>query len=184
MQLTPETSERLTAGVARLVRTVKHLGPRAAADLYGDLPSFGWALLVPLEQDGAQRCSALAERVGVDVSVASRQVAALERAGYVERRPDPLDGRASLISISDAGSAALLHTRGVRGRWAVEALADWTEGEAREFSGLLEKLADGLDRAGRRPARAGGPVPAARAPATSTSTTPAPAPATPGENRR
>ena len=153
MELTRETSQRLTAGVARLVRTTRHLGTRVAADLYGDLPSFGWALLVPLEQDGAQRCSALAAQAGVDVSVASRQVSALERAGYVQRRPDPLDGRASLISLSDAGAAALARTRAVRGQWAVEALADWTEEEAQQLTTLLEKLADGLDHAGRRPAR-------------------------------
>jgi DNA-binding MarR family transcriptional regulator len=148
--LTRETSERLTAGLAQLVRTAKHLGHRVAADLYGDLPSFGWALLVPLEQAGEQRCSALAAQVGVDVSVASRQVSALERAGYVERRPDPIDGRASLISLSAAGVEALAHTRNVRSQWATEALADWTEDEARQFTALLEKLADGLDSAGRR----------------------------------
>ncbi len=154
MQLTRETSERLTAGMSRLLRTAKHLGHRVAADLYGDLPSFGWALLVPLEQDGEQRCSALADHAGVDVSVASRQVSALERSGYVERRPDPLDGRASLIRLSDAGAAALAHTRDVRSQWAAEALSDWTEAEARQFSDLLEKFADGLDAAGRRrPAR-------------------------------
>ena len=151
--LTQDTSQRLTAGMARLVRTIKHLGSRVAADLYGDLPSFGWALLAPLEQDGAQRCSALAARAGVDVSVVSRQVSALERAGYVDRRPDPLDGRASLISLSDAGAAALARTREVRGQWAVEALADWTEEEAQQLGALLEKLAGDLDRAGRRPAR-------------------------------
>jgi DNA-binding MarR family transcriptional regulator len=150
VQLTRDTSERLTAGMARLVRTVKQLGHHVAADLYGDLPSFGWALLVPLEQHGEQRCSALATQVGVDVSVASRQVAALERAGYVQRRPDPVDGRASLIGLSPAGAAALARTRDVRSQWAVEALSDWTEDEARQFTALLEKLADGLDRAGRR----------------------------------
>ena len=154
MQLTRDTSERLTAGMARLVRTVKQLGHHVAADLYGDLPSFGWALLIPLEQRGEQRCSALANQVGVDVSVASRQVAALERAGYVQRRPDPVDGRASLIGLSPAGAAALARTRDVRGQWAVEALSDWTEEEAQQFSALLEKLADGLDAAGhRRPSR-------------------------------
>jgi DNA-binding MarR family transcriptional regulator len=148
--LTRETSERLTAGVAQLVRTVKHLGSRVASDLYGDLPSFGWALLVPLEQGGEQRCSALAAQVGVDVSVASRQVSALERSGYVQRRPDPVDGRASLISLSAAGAGALAHTRDVRSQWAGEALADWTEDDARQFTALLEKLAHGLDSAGRR----------------------------------
>jgi DNA-binding MarR family transcriptional regulator len=109
-------------------------------------------MLVPLEQSGPQRCSALAAVAGVDVSVASRQVSALERAGYVERQPDPLDGRASLISLSRAGAAALAHTREVRGQWAAAALDDWTEAEGRQLTALLEKLADGLDRAGRRPA--------------------------------
>ncbi|WP_299952831.1 MarR family winged helix-turn-helix transcriptional regulator [uncultured Modestobacter sp.] len=150
MAPTRETSERMTAGVARLVRTARHLGTRVADHLYGDLPSFGWALLAPLERDGAQRCSVLAGYAGVDVSVVSRQVSALERAGLVERRPDPLDGRASLISLSAAGAAALAHTRQVRSQWAVEALSDWTEEEAQQLSRLLDKLADGLDRAGRR----------------------------------
>jgi DNA-binding MarR family transcriptional regulator len=150
VQLTWETSDRLTAGLARVVRTTRQLGHRVAADLYGDLPSFGWALLLPLERDGEHRCSALAAQAGVDVSVASRQVSALERSGYVHRRPDPLDGRASLIGLSPAGAAALAHTRDVRSQWATEALADWTEDEARQLTSLLEKLADGLDRAGSR----------------------------------
>jgi DNA-binding MarR family transcriptional regulator len=153
VHLTPDTAERLSAGVARLVRTAKHLSSRVATELYGDLPSFGWALMLPLEQEGEQRCSALAAHVGVDVSVASRQLAALERGGYVERRPDPLDGRASLIRLSPAGAAALTHTRQVRGRWAAEALTDWTEDDARQFAVLLDKLADGLDAAGRRTTR-------------------------------
>jgi DNA-binding MarR family transcriptional regulator len=165
VHLTRETSERLTAGVARLTRTARQLGHRVAADLYGDLPSFGWAMLVPLEQGGPQRCSALAAAAGVDVSVASRQVAALERAGYVQRQPDPRDGRASLISLSDAGVAALAHTREVRGQWAVAALDDWTDTEARQLTALLEKLAEGLEQAGRRPV-----VPPSRPPADARST--------------
>jgi len=150
MHLSQDTAGELTAGLARLVRTTRYLGHRVAADLYGDLPSFGWALLLPLEQHGEQRCSALAAQVGVDVSVASRQVSALERSGYVERRPDPADGRASLIRLSPAGVAALAHTRDVRSQWAADALPDWTEAEARQFTARLEKLADGLEDAARR----------------------------------
>ena len=150
VHLTRETSERLSADLARLVRTAKRLGHRVAADLYGDLPSYGWALLAPLEQHGPQRCSALAAAAGVDVSVASRQVSALERAGYLERSPDPVDGRASLISLSPAGVAALAHTRDVRSHWTLDALDDWSEEEASRFSDQLAKLADGLDRAARR----------------------------------
>ena len=107
MPVSPETRDRLTAVLSQLVRTGRHVSSRAAAQLYGDLPSFGWPLLVPLERHGNQRCSALAAHAGVDISVASRQLAALERSGYVDRRPDPNDGRASLLSLTDAGAEAL-----------------------------------------------------------------------------
>jgi DNA-binding MarR family transcriptional regulator len=145
--ISPPTLDRLTAGLARVVRSGRHLSRRAADSLYGDLPSSGWALLVPLEQDGEQRCSALAARADVDVSVASRQPAALERSGSVRRRPDPRDGRASLVHLTDEGARALTVTRALRARWARAALADWDEDDARLLSGLLERLATGLDRA-------------------------------------
>jgi DNA-binding MarR family transcriptional regulator len=148
--ITRETSERLTSGVARLLRTGRQLGHTVAAGVYGGLPSSGWALLGSLEQGGEQRCGALAARMGVDLSVASRQVSALERAGYVARRPDPLDGRASLMSVSDEGVAALARVRELRCQWAADALDDWSEDDAHPVSALLERLADDLERISRR----------------------------------
>ncbi|MGY1693029.1 MarR family winged helix-turn-helix transcriptional regulator [Geodermatophilus sp. SYSU D01105] len=146
MPITSETRDRLTAGLARVVRNGRRLSARVADGVSGDLPSYGWALLVPLEQDGEQRCSALAARAGIDVSVASRQLAVLERSGYVERRPDPADGRATLLHLTDAGAAALAGTRAVRAQWATTALADWDERDARQLSGFLERLAADLER--------------------------------------
>ena len=98
----PADLERLPAGPHRPAR-----GVRAAAQLYGDLPSFGWALLVPLQRDGDQRCSDLAAQAGVDASVASRQLAVLERRGLRRAAPRPPDGRASLLRLTAAGAEAL-----------------------------------------------------------------------------
>jgi DNA-binding MarR family transcriptional regulator len=148
MPISPETRDRLTASIAQLVRTGRHVSSRAAAQLYGDLPSFGWALLLPLEQDGAQRSSALAARAGIDVSVASRQIAVLERSGHVERRPDPNDGRASLLSLTPAGADALAAARALRSEWALGALAGWDEDDARALSDLLDRLVADLETAG------------------------------------
>jgi DNA-binding MarR family transcriptional regulator len=148
MPITPETRDRLTSSVAQLVRTGRHVSARAATQLYGELPSYGWAMLVPLERDGDQRCSALATQVGVDVSVASRQLAVLERLGYVERRPDPVDGRASLLRLTAAGTEALAATRAHRAEWALGALAGWDESEARVLSDLLDRLVTDLETAG------------------------------------
>ena len=147
MPISPQTLDRLTSGPARVIRSGRHLSVRAADFLYGDLPSSGWALLVPLERDGEQRCSALAARAGVDVSVASRQLAALERSGYVRRRADPQDGRARLVQHAGEGTRALAVTRVLRARWTGAAPADWDEDDARLLSGLMERLATGLDRA-------------------------------------
>lgn len=159
MAITPQTRDRLTSSVAQLVRTGRHVSTRAAAQLYGELPSFGWALLLPLERDGAQRCSALAGAAGIDVSVASRQVAVLERSGYVERRPDPVDGRASLLSLTPAGVDAIAATRALRQEWALSALASWDEHDARVLSDLLDRLVADLEAAGSSRAPA---VPAPR----------------------
>jgi DNA-binding MarR family transcriptional regulator len=150
MPISPETRDRLTASVAQLVRTGRHVSGRAASQLYGDLPSFGWALLLPLERDGDQRCSALAVRAGVDVSVASRQLAALERAGHIERRPDPQDGRASLLSLTAAGAEAMAATRALRSEWALGALADWHEDDARQLTDLLDRLVSDLESTGMK----------------------------------
>jgi DNA-binding MarR family transcriptional regulator len=162
MPITPETRDRLTASVSQLVRTGRHVSARAAGQLYGDLPSYGWSLLLPLERDGDQRCSALATRAGVDVSVASRQLAVLERAGYVERRPDPLDGRASLLRLTPAGAAALEDARTLRSDWALTALSDWDEDDARRLTALLDRLVTDLEASGGNAAPARPHVPSPR----------------------
>ncbi|MGY1752840.1 MarR family winged helix-turn-helix transcriptional regulator [Blastococcus sp. SYSU D01042] len=140
MSISADTRDRLTASIAQLIRTGRHVSARAAAQLYGELPSFGSPLLLPLEQDGDQRCSALAARAGIDVSVASRQLAALERSGYVERHPDPRDGRASLLRLTAQGAEALAGTRAVRADWALTALSGWDEQDARRLTELLDRL--------------------------------------------
>ncbi|TKJ28519.1 MarR family transcriptional regulator [Blastococcus sp. CCUG 61487] len=142
MPISPDTRDRLTASIAHLVRTGRQVSMRAAAQLHGELPSYGWALLLPLEQDGEQRCSALASRAGIDVSVASRQLAALERSGYVDRRPDPRDGRASLFFLTPRGEQALAGARAVRADWALGALSGWDEDDARRLIDLIDRLAD------------------------------------------
>ena len=140
MSISPGTRDRLTASIAQLIRTGRHVSTRAATQLYGELPSYGWTLLLPLEQDGDQRCSALAARAGVDVSVASRQLAVLERSGYVQRRPDPRDGRATLLRLTPQGAEALAATRAMRADWALAALSGWSEHDARRLTDLVDRL--------------------------------------------
>ncbi|WP_026425602.1 MarR family winged helix-turn-helix transcriptional regulator [Actinokineospora inagensis] len=47
----------------------------------------------------------LARFAGVDIKMASQVLAGLERKGLVERVPDPADGRAKHVHITDTGTA-------------------------------------------------------------------------------
>jgi DNA-binding MarR family transcriptional regulator len=53
------------------------------------------------------RLTELAEKAGVTKQAMSELVIDLERLGYLERTPDPHDGRAKLIAFTDKGRAAV-----------------------------------------------------------------------------
>jgi DNA-binding MarR family transcriptional regulator len=56
---------------------------------------------------GGTRLSVLADRAQIAKQTATALVDKLERAGYVERVPDPTDGRARLVSMTPRAEAAL-----------------------------------------------------------------------------
>src|SRR5207244_2658090 len=55
--------------------------------------------------DTPMTVSDLADRLEISKQGAGQIVDDMERRGYVERRPDPRDGRARLIYLSDRGQA-------------------------------------------------------------------------------
>jgi DNA-binding MarR family transcriptional regulator len=96
--------------------------------------------------DGPIRASALAEMVQSDPSTISRQVAALVRDGLLERRADPIDGRASLLVTTARGEAAHRDQKGMRDEHFARMLADWSERDIRRFTALLRRFTDDYDR--------------------------------------
>jgi len=101
-------------------------------------------LLSRLATDGPGRLSEIAADMGVDLSVVSRQVAALEAAGLVARAVDPADRRASRVAATDAG-LDLFHRNRAELRTKLRALlTDWTEDERVEFSRLMRRFNEAL----------------------------------------
>ncbi|MFV0525426.1 MAG: MarR family winged helix-turn-helix transcriptional regulator [Acidimicrobiales bacterium] len=100
----------------------------------------GMVLLHRLRELGPSRMSRLAEVTGVDISTASRSVGRLVAAGYVERRPDPSDGRASLHSLSDEGEAVCIRIQAARRQWLAEVLGGFSDTEQAELAELLTRL--------------------------------------------
>lgn len=66
------------------------------------------------------RVSVLAERAQVAKQTATALVDKLERAGYVERVPDPTDGRARLVRMTSRGQAVIPVARAEEARIEAE----------------------------------------------------------------
>jgi DNA-binding MarR family transcriptional regulator len=94
--------------------------------------------------DAGTRVSVLAERAGVTKQAMAQLVAHLEQHGYVERVPDPADGRAKLVHATDRGRDVFAIAREQMA--AVEARLAERLGEAklRRLRSLLAELGDAL----------------------------------------
>lgn len=71
--------------------------------------------LLPHLEVGGTRIVTLAERAGMTKQAAGQLVAQLEQHGYVTRRPDPQDGRATRIYFTEAGRRFLHDARELKG---------------------------------------------------------------------
>ncbi|MFU8871739.1 MarR family winged helix-turn-helix transcriptional regulator [Micromonospora sp. SL4-19] len=87
----------------------------------------------------------LADRSRLDPSTVSRAVAALVAHGLVERRTDPADRRASRLTVTEAGRAALAEASDWYGQVLTRALDDWTPGEVAALSAALGRFTRDLE---------------------------------------
>ena len=88
-----------------------------------DVSASGLSLLDRLDAGGALRVTDLATLEGVTQPSATTLVNRLADQGWVTRAADPSDGRASLVSITDAGRQRLQLHREERTRRIAERLA-------------------------------------------------------------
>jgi DNA-binding MarR family transcriptional regulator len=97
------------------------------------------------EADGDITVGGVAERLGVDPSVASRMVSDCISAGYLVRAASQRDGRQTVLHLSPDGVDMLAGFRQHQ-RAAFEYITrDWPEHEQLEFARLLLKYVDAID---------------------------------------
>lgn len=138
-----ELDQQLNLLARRLAKPVRLHGPSGYTVL--DRPAY--QALARIVDEGPLRSTALAKLLGVDLSVASRQVTALEKVGFVQRTADPVDARASLVSATESGHAAYATTRRQRSEVLDEVLADWRAEDRDAFSLLLGRFTTQLEEA-------------------------------------
>jgi DNA-binding MarR family transcriptional regulator len=108
--------------------------------IIGSLDRSAYLLLRQISENGAAGVKALADEFHLDISTVSRQTAALEQKGYVYRIPDPIDGRAYSLQITENGAKELNDNRLARLERIAKRLNDWSEDERQQFGYLLTKF--------------------------------------------
>jgi DNA-binding MarR family transcriptional regulator len=116
----------------------RHLYEGMAAAGYADVRPAHYAVFRFLKSEGS-RVTELAEEARMTKQSMGELVVYLEQRGYVERRPDPHDGRAKIVVLTEAGW-----------RWAeagVERVGEIEDALAKRMGGQerLEELADSLE---------------------------------------
>ena len=139
--------QRLAIGqlLGRLQRAFREelAEPRAAAG-FGDVREPHLQVFGNIRAGGV-RLTELATRASLSLAATSELVNDLVGLGYLERRPDPTDGRAKLIDLTARGRELMAAAGGrvaeIERHWA----AQLGDGEFEALAVTLQRLLDALD---------------------------------------
>lgn len=133
-----ETIRELEQEVAVLIRRVRRVvGVRARA-VHESLQPAAYLILSYVVESGPVRASAIVEHFDIDKGAVSRQVSHLIELGLLERTPDPEDGRATLLTVTDEGDRRMSDVGDHRRKLLDERLSAWSE---KDLAGFVQQLA-------------------------------------------
>jgi DNA-binding MarR family transcriptional regulator len=136
--------------LAVLLRRARAWNREVAIVVHPDLQATAYALLSRIDELVGVRASDLSDYFGIDKGAVSRQVALLETTGLVSREPDPADGRAQLLVVTEEGRKRLANARGGRRRLVREQLDRWPPEDVETFAQLLNRYNSQMDAAVER----------------------------------
>jgi DNA-binding MarR family transcriptional regulator len=139
--------DRLAVGqlLVRLLREFRDdlAEPRAEAG-YGDIREPHFQIFGNIRMGGI-RLTELADRAQLSLAATSELVNDLAKMGYLTRRPDPADGRAKLIDLTQRGQDLMA----VAGERVVDIESRWSmlvgERNFRQMCRTMQRLLDDLD---------------------------------------
>lgn len=134
----PDTSDATDELASQLRRAILVSSRRLRAERVGDVTLAQYSVMARLLEAGSATPSDLAALERVAAPSMTRTVRCLEDAGYVTRAHHPDDGRAVLVTLTDAGHEVIRETRRRRTVWLAQRLDSLTPDE-------LETLAAASD---------------------------------------
>ena len=156
-----EAVRELSAELVRQHRLTQLMRDLMAGWAPGNLDWGASGLLACLVKGGPKRQGDLAGTLLLDPSTISRRVQQLVRLGYVERRADPVDGRAVQLVATRAGEDVFSGIVRRRDEVMQHVLGRWPEEDVEVFLRLVRRFNDDVET--YRPllsaTRAGDPLP-------------------------
>ncbi|MBD5807510.1 MarR family transcriptional regulator [Lactobacillus sp. 0.1XD8-4] len=92
------------------------------------------------------RAKKIAEKAGINQSSVSESLSKLEDDGYIKRTVDPTDKRATLIFLTDLGTARANEIKDQQQKMFGHLFDNLTASEKEELSRLLDKIIEGQDK--------------------------------------
>lgn len=124
--------------IGALLRRVRRgLAERAVA-VHPELNASSYMMLSMLNEHGARRAADLAELFALDKGSVSRLVHQLLELGLIARSPDPVDRRASILTVTDEAVRRIAAVREGRREHFDDRLAGW---DPTDIEDLAERLA-------------------------------------------
>lgn len=132
-------SDEIEQQLLRLLRRTQAIHVRTSSgDVLLERSSYG--ILCLILDEGPQRLGTIAQTFTLDPSTITRQVQAVVNLGLAEKAVDPKDRRATLLSLTDEGRAAIEEARGYRRERLKLVLESWSEEEREEFAVNLRRF--------------------------------------------
>lgn len=128
--------------VQKLLLAARTIAPK----VHPGMEATAYPVMFAVHNLGPVGISDVATTLHSDVSTVSRQVSGLFAHGLLDKQPDPADGRATLVSLTEAGRQSLEQVQLVRGEWFRDLLTDWQADETDVFTDHLQHLGDSLDQ--------------------------------------
>ena len=147
MTARPDALRELEREIGVMVRRVRRVIDERARSVHPDLQSSSYLMLGYLLDNGPLRASAMSTVFDIDKGAISRQVQHLIDLGLVERTPDPDDGRATLLSITDEATRRMQDVSAHRRKWLEEQLGDWSDAQLDGFVRELGRYNSALSQA-------------------------------------
>ena len=119
-------------------------GPPARHGMRPPLSREHLLVIISRSPDGIRQ-KALAEDVGIGASSVSELVNKLEITGYIERKTDPADKRATLLFLTEKGQARAAEIEDERAELFKGIFDGLTDDEKKTLSDLLDKLLAAAD---------------------------------------